>query len=89
MTFTIAMEQGTLEMSRNLALTWYPNRGKPKAIKVLKGDGYEGELRHFLECLQKDRDSDIIPPEEAYKTLLLIEAELESIKTQRPVSVRG
>ncbi len=89
MTFTIAMEQGTLEMSRNLALTFYPNRGKPKSIKVLKGDGYEGELRHFLECLQKNRDSDIIPPEEAYKTLLLIEAELESIKTQKPISVRG
>jgi len=89
MTFTIAMEQGTLEMSRNLSLTYYPNRGKPKQIKVLKGDGYEGELKHFLECLQKDRDSDIIPSEEAYKTLLLIEAEIESVKTQKPVSVRG
>lgn len=89
MTFTIALEMGTLEMNRNLALTYYPNRGKPKSIKVLKGDGYEGELRHFLECIQNDRESDIIPPEDAYKTMLLIEAELESIKTQKPVLVRA
>lgn len=89
MTFTIALEQGTLEMNRNLTLTFYPNRGKPKQIKVLKGDGYEGELKHFIECLNKNRESDIIPPEEAYKTLLLIEAEIESVKNQKPVPVKG
>lgn len=88
MTFSIAMEGGTLDMTRDLALTLYPQKGKAQPVKVPKGDGYEGELKHFVECIGRNVDSDVAPPASAMNSVQLVEAELESIRTGKPVSVR-
>lgn len=88
MTFSIAMEGGTLDMTRDLSLTLCPLKGKPQPVKVPKGDGYEGELRHFVECIRRNVDSDVVPPESAMHSVQLVEAEIESANTGKAVSVR-
>ena len=88
MTFSICMEEGTLAMGDDLALNLYPQHGKEREVKLPSGDGYEHELKHFLQCMRKDVDSDIIPSESAMHSIKLVEAELESIRTNKTIPVR-
>ncbi len=88
MTFSIAMERATLDMTRDLKLMIYPVGGSPKEVKVPAGDGYLHELRHFIECIHAGEDSPIIPPESALNSIQLVEAEIKSARTGKPVTVR-
>ena len=88
MTFSIAMEGATLEMTRDLALAVCPMKGKAQPVKVPKGDGYEYELKHFAECIRRNADSDVIPPESALHSVQLVEAEIASAQSRKPVAVK-
>lgn len=88
MTFSIAMEKATLDMTRDLKLMLYPMKGAPKEVKVPAGDGYLYELKHFLDCIKAGKDSPIIPPESALNSIKLVEAEIKSAKSGKPVAVR-
>jgi predicted dehydrogenase len=86
MTFRIAMNKATLTFGSD-GLLLYPVKGKARKIRTKPGDGYEHELRHFIECIRKDQQSDVVPPEDAMRTVKLIEAEVASAmsgKTVRP-----
>ncbi|MBI2435776.1 MAG: Gfo/Idh/MocA family oxidoreductase [Candidatus Hydrogenedentes bacterium] len=89
MTFSIALETATLDLTRDLKLMLYPVEGKAREIKTEEGDGYEHELRHFLRCIEADRESDIAPAASAMASLRLIEAEFESARTGARVKCNG
>lgn len=88
MTFTIAMEKATLIMGPDLKLALHTSNGKSRELKVPKGDGYQAELQHFVDCIRKDVASDVVSPESAMHSVKLIEAELASLKTSKRVVVR-
>lgn len=88
MTFSIAMETATLDMTRDLVLSLCPLKGKAQPVKVPKGDGYEYELKHFADCIRRNADSDVVPPESALHSLQLVEAEIESVRAGKPVTVK-
>jgi len=88
MTFHIAMEKATLDMTRDTKLMLYPMKGNPKEVKEPKGDGYERELQQILDCLRANRDSDVVTPESAMNSVKLVEAELASCRSGKPVAVR-
>jgi predicted dehydrogenase len=88
MTFQIAMEKASLDMTADTKLMLYPWKGKPAEVKVQAGDGYQHELKHFLHCIRTNTDSDIVTPESAMNSVKMIECELESIKTGKAAPVR-
>lgn len=88
MPFTIAMEKATLVCSPDQNLMLHPMKGKSKPIKVPEGDGYEHELRHFVECIAKGKASDVVSPESALESLKLVEMEVKSARTGKTVPVK-
>ena len=86
MSFRIAMEKATLAFQPE-GLILYPARGKARKIKTKPGDGYEHELRHFIDCIAKNRRSELITPGSAMQSVKLVEAEMNSAlysKTIKP-----
>jgi len=88
MSFTIAMEKATLMCDTDLRLMLHQVRGKPRELKVKDGDGYEHELRHFVDCIAKGKKSPVVSPESAIESVKLVEYELASAKRRRPVNVK-
>jgi len=88
MTFSIMMERASPDMTRDLTLTLYPVKGKPRPVRVPKGDGYVHELQHFADCIAHGRASDIVTPESAVRSVQLAEAEIASAKSGKAVTVR-
>lgn len=52
-----------------------------------KGDAYLNEIAYFLECVEKDLPMDECPPESARDSLILLDKELESIRTGQVVRI--
>ena len=88
MTFAIAMEKATLSFGKDGKLMLYPIKGKAQEIKVRPGDGYEHELRHFVDCISKGKKSDVVSPESAIQSVKLVECEVDSARKKRPVKVK-
>ena len=42
-------------------------------INLSNVDGYDAEILHFIECVEKDQNSSLVTPESAAKTISLIE----------------
>lgn len=87
MTFRVTMEKASLVFGAE-GLWLYGEKGKGKAVKVMSGDGYYHELKHFVACIAKNRASEVISPREAMQSLQLVEQEMKSAQTGKPVTVR-
>ena len=85
MTFRVAMEEATLELAADGTLKLHGQNGVSKTVRVSKGDGYVLELQHFIDCIAKNSASKIVPPESALKSVRLVEAEIESAATGKPI----
>ena len=72
----------------DLKLMLHPVKGEPQEIKVGGGDGYEHELRHFVDCIANDKKSDVVSPESAIESVKLVEFELASAEKRAPVEVK-
>lgn len=88
MTFRVALEKATLELGADGRLTLHGMDGSSKAIPVPDGDGYVHELRHFIDCIAHLRATTIVPPESAMQSVRLVEAEIQSAATGKPVKVK-
>ncbi len=87
MTFRVAMERATLELAADGVLKLHDAKGATKAVPVQPGDGYTHELQHFIDCIAHRRSSKIVPPESAIRSVRLVEAEMESAATGKPVQI--
>jgi predicted dehydrogenase len=68
-------------------MLYHPD-GEPEAVDVPAGDGYFCELQHFVECITAGKPSPIVPPQSAYQSVKLIEAEVKSALTGKTVPVK-
>jgi len=89
MSFTIAMERATLACTPDLVLRLHPAQGRSRTIRVPKGDGWTRELKHFVDCIARNEESDVVTPESALESVRLVEAEIRSAKTRRTVRIRS
>jgi len=88
MSFTIAMERATLDCPPTLQMKLHLKKGGTKDVKVPAGDGWGHELAHFIGCLRKKRASKVVTPEGAMESVKLVEAEVKSALTGKPVRVK-
>ena len=88
MSFVITMQKATLNCPSDLKLMLYHPDGEPEAVDVPAGDGYFCELQHFVECITAGKPSPIVPPQSAYQSVKLIEAEVKSALTGKTVPVK-
>ena len=92
MAYTVNFEQATLDFdgSRGVdALRLIVPGAPPATLKPDGGDGYVGELKHFLECIHRGQAPKIVTAVEAASAVALCEAEEESIRTSKLVTVSG
>ena len=88
--FTVCLEKATIEhdAKSGTPLTVHPAKGKSTTPRVPKGDGYVAELRHFVDCIQAGEGSSVVTPADARNALKVTLAEVKSVKTGRPVTIR-
>lgn len=84
MTFRIALAKATLYLAGS-DLILCPAGGSPRKVPVEAGDGYYHELKHFLDCICRNRASSVVPPESALRSVQLIEAEVKSARSGKIV----
>jgi predicted dehydrogenase len=86
MKYRVNCERATIDydMSRTPALTVIQN-GNTETITVSSETGYLGELRYFIECIQSGRRPEIVSLDDPIRTLQILEAEEQSVKTGKPV----
>lgn len=66
MDFTIVMEGGTLDYHSSIRrLTLYRADGTEETPKLPDMDGYEAELRYFVQCAEANRWPEECPPEDS------------------------
>ncbi len=87
MSFIIAMEKATLVLEKAGDLMLHPFEGDSQKLSVPEGDGYELELKHFVQCITGNKASDVVPPESALASVKLVESELKSALTGKTVPV--
>lgn len=79
MEFTISAEEGTLEYnSADRPLTVYQADGNAVPVSLPEQDGYEAELRYFVECASAGRKPERCPPEDSATAVRLARWMLES-----------
>lgn len=61
--------------------------GKSEAIDCGSGFGYEAELRYFMECVRKNERPSTVTAEDGVASVRLVEAECESAKSGKPVTL--
>ncbi len=86
MQYTVNFEQATavFDLAADSVLTLSKD-GETSAIELPAGMGYDHEIRYFLECIAKGGKPAVIDPESAVTSVRIVEAEVESIRTGRPV----
>ena len=61
--------------------------GKAAPVTLPGGMGYEHEINYFLDCITKGVKPSIVTPESAALSVRIVEAEVKSVKTGRPVKL--
>jgi len=87
MSFVVVMERATLSLTPDLSLKLFPKKGGMKAVSVPAGDGYSLELAHFVDCIKRNKRSTLVTPASAADSVRLVEAEVQSARSGKPVRV--
>jgi predicted dehydrogenase len=84
MSFTLHCERATLDydFQRGPAALRLSVSGKAFRTVPLPGtDGYQGEIRHFIDCIRRGRPSRVVTAKDALAALEICEAETKSART--------
>lgn len=89
MGFIIHMEKATLtyQLETN-KLMLDPASGPAEALPIVAEDGYIREMRHYVDCVINNKQSEICSPASAMETVALVEAEMKSALTGRKVAFK-
>ena len=90
MAFTLVMEKAVIcfDSKKSPAFMVYPVSEDPFSPPVEAGDGYEHQIRHFVNRIRGERVPSVISPHDALTTLRLLEAERESLTTRQAVEIK-
>ena len=97
MSFKIMLENATLiynsaHIVNNefpSALRIFTNEGEKSSPIFPKDDGYFFEIKHFIDVISGENVSPVISPEDSGNSVKIIEAEKESIKTNKIVTLNN
>jgi predicted dehydrogenase len=79
MEYTIVSDGGTLEFdSAGVPLTLYAADGTERKIDLPDVDGYEAEIRYFVECVTGNKKPEFCPPEQSAAAVKLTRLMVES-----------
>ncbi len=84
--FTVGMEKATMVFQLGQDTMLHLANGKSQALKVVEHDGYYNELHHYVDCIAKNKNSNMVTPASAVQTVELIEAEAKSALTGKRVA---
>ncbi len=84
----IGFESAALDFDilKKPTLTVYTAEGQEQP-PVPADDGYRDELAYFVECVASGRKPSRVTPQDAAAAVALVEAEVESVRSGRPVEV--
>jgi len=88
MSFRVVMEKATLCTTPDCRLMLHPVKGRSVEVKGAAHNGYQGELKHFVECIRTGKASAVVSPRDACQSVQLVEAEMKSARTGKAVAVR-
>ena len=60
---------------------------KSRIVKLESGDGYDEEIRYFVDCVARGQKPEIVTARDAVTALEICEAEEKSVRTGRPVKI--
>ena len=86
MSFTLHCERATLDfdLARGAEALRVDEAGKKtRTLKLDRGDGYEAEIRYFVDCVARGRKPEIVTARDALAALEICEAEEKSVRTGR------
>lgn len=88
--YTVTFEKAVVIMDgrRVKPLVVYPARGKEFEPKIAAGEGYEYEIRWFLDLLQGRKVDPVTTPEQSRDSVKIVEAEKKSARSGRRVAIR-
>lgn len=91
MRFHIALENATLDFDfhRDPKLRLSTAAGETIVPSCEPGDGYARQIDHFARRIRGEDMPEVVTPQEALLSLRIIEAERESARTGRPVTIGG
>ncbi len=86
----LTLERATisLDFARADKLVVYPERGEPQVPSLPAGDGYEGELRDFVDGIRAGRLSGIVTAESAARSVRVCLEERRSIVEGRELAIQ-
>ena len=90
MAFTVVFENATLDFNSTRgadALRLFENGQTARTIAVAPGDGYLGELAYMIQCITEGRAPTLVTARDGASAVEICEAEGESIRTGRIVTV--
>ena len=90
MGFTIFCERATLDfdLARGGDALRLDEAGKKsRTIKLGGGDGYDAEIRYFVNCVARGKRPEIVTASDAVTALEICEAEAKSVRTGRPIKI--
>ena len=90
MSYTVMFERATLDYDsvRGGEALRVDEEGKPsRVIQPDNADGYVGELRHMIQCIQAGQRPTVVTARDALSAVEICEAEEESVRTGRVVKL--
>ncbi|TWU35183.1 Gfo/Idh/MocA family protein [Novipirellula artificiosorum] len=91
MCYTINFENATadFDLSRDKPLAIYEQGKTPEYPEVESKMGYDYEIEYFLECIEQQRQPTIVTMQDALNTIRIVDAEAESVKTGKTVTIEA
>jgi predicted dehydrogenase len=89
MAYTIYCDRATIDfdLARGAEALQVTEHGQEARTVPLEGDGYNGEVRYIVECLQNNRRPEIVTAPDGLSALEICEAEEKSIRTGQVVQL--
>ncbi len=83
MAYTLYCENATIDfdLARGADALQVTEREKDAAVIPTEGDGYNGEVRHVIDCLKAGRRPETVTAMDGMTALEICEAEERSIRT--------
>jgi predicted dehydrogenase len=88
MQYTVNFESATadFDLAREHPLR-LSKGGQTEPVDCGPGFGYAAELRYFLDCVAKGERPSVVTADDAVRSIRLVEAEVQSIRTGQPVAI--
>jgi predicted dehydrogenase len=89
MSFTVHCERATLDfdLARGAAALQISQRGRTRRVQSAGADGYDAEIRYFVDCVARGRRPSLVTPEDSLTALEILRAEEKSVRTGQTVKL--